>query len=300
MSDVLRSGFSEGRAASVAPPSLGLVSLETSFSGVHIDPVRSRLNRMRSSVRTAARLHESEVSALPVRYRSYFLTLTYRPGVEWSPKHISDCLAYYRRWAAVQKISLRYVWVAEIQSNRYQNGALLGECVHYHVLLFVPFKSNVPKPDKSGYWPHGMTQVVAARKPVAYLTKYATKAGDAFFPKGLRTHGCGGLSSKGRSEKTWWGLPRWVRVLFDFSEVPRRVRGGFVSRVTGRCVQTLWSVLRDGRDFYFWLRNDLSSFLSPFQLWQLAIAGVIPEKWGGGFENAIDESFSVVSSDCPF
>lgn len=291
----------ERGAASVAPPPLGLVSLETSFSGVHIDPVRSRLNRMKSSVRTAARLHNSEVSALPVRYRSYLMTLTYRPGVEWSRGHITNCLSHYRRWAVTQKISLRYVWVAEIQSNRYQNGALLGECVHYHVLLFVPSKVNVPKPDKSGYWPHGMTQVVAARKPVSYLTKYATKAGDAFFPKGLRTHGCGGLSAQGRSEKTWWGLPRWVRVLFDFSEVPRRRKGGgFVSRVTGRCVETLWSVLRDGRDFYFWLRDDLSSFLSPFQLWQLALAGVIPEKWGGVFDNAVDKSFSVVSSDCPF
>ena len=283
------------------PVGAGLVLLETSSQGVEVDLVQSRLNRMRSSVRTASRLIEQEVLGLPgCRYRSYMVTLTYRPGVEWKPCHISDCLASYRKWADDHGFSLRYVWVAEIQANRYANGALLGECVHYHLLIWCPVSIVPPKPDLAGYWTHGITQRVAARKPVSYLTKYATKGADVFFPKGLRTHGCGGLSAKGRSERTWWGLPRWVRVLFDQSEVPRRKKGGgIISRVTGTCVESIWSVLRDGRQVFFWLREDLDRILSSWQLDLLVGAGVIPDKWGAAFDRSLDQPGSC-SECCPF
>lgn len=298
MSSVLRSGFSGGGASKAPPP--GLVPLETSFQGgIEIDPVQSRLNRMRSSVRTAARLIEQEISGLPVRFRPHMLTLTYRPGVEWEPYHISDCLAHYRKWADKNGFALRYAWVAEIQANRYANGALLGECVHYHLLIWVPARLVPPKADKSQFWRYGMTQVVKARKPVSYLTKYATKGADVFFPKGLRTHGSGGLSSQARSERAWWGLPRWVRVLFDQADCPRRKPGGgFISRTTGQCIDSIWSVLRDGGRVFCWLRDDLQKILSPFQRWQLALAGVIPDWWGEEFERSIDAS--VGCSDCPF
>ena len=292
MSGVLRSGFSGEAGASVAPASHGLVSLETSFQGVggvEIDPALSRLNRMRSSVRTSARLIEAEVKELPILYKSYMVTLTYRPGVEWEPYHISDCLRFYRKWASDNNFFLRYVWVAEIQGNRYSNGALLGECVHYHLLLWVPSHLDCPKPDKAGFWVHGMTQRVVARKPVAYLTKYATKGKDVFFPKGLRTHGAGGLSATARSERTWWGLPRWVRVLFDQSDIPRRnVGGGFVSRASGFVIQSIWSVVNDGGCVFCWLRDDLHKILSSWQLSKLVLAGVIPDKWDLAFQDALD------------
>ena len=288
-----------GRKNSAVGAGAGLVPLETSSQGIQIDPVQSRLNRMQSAVRTSARLIEDEVKALPVQYRSYMVTLTYRPGVEWEPYHISDCLGFYRKWAKDNGFFLRYVWVAEIQANRYQNGALLGECVHYHLLIWVPSHLDCPKPDKSGFWVHGLSQRVAARKPVSYLTKYATKGADVYFPKGLRTHGAGGLSETARVERTWWGLPRWVRVLFDKSEIPRRqVGGGFVSRVTGACIKSIWSICMDSGFVFCWLRPDLDKILSPFQLWKLAIEGVIPEKWGKAFEVSLDES--VVCVECPF
>lgn len=292
MSDVLRSGFEGGGRASVAPSPHGLVLLETSFQGIELNPVQSRLNRMRSAVRTSARLIEGEVKLLPIQYRSYMVTLTYRPGVEWGPRHISECLGAYRKWAAGNGFFLRYVWVAEVQANRYQNGALLGECVHYHLLVWVPAHLDCPKPDKAGFWVHGMTQRVAARKPVSYLTKYATKGKDVCFPKGLRTHGAGGLSVTARSERTWWGLPRWVRVLFDQSDIPRRnVGGGFISRASGFVVKSIWSVLNDGGTFFCWLRDDLHKILSPWQLYKLVLAGVIPEKWGESFESSLDAAW---------
>ena len=296
MSRFCGSGYGGQASAAPAP---GLVSLETSFQGIEIDPVKSRLSRMRSAVRTSVRLIASEVKALFVQYRSYMVTLTYRPGVEWEPYHISDCLGFYRKWAKDNGFFLRYVWVAEIQANRYQNGALLGECVHYHLLVWVPAHLNCPKPDKAGFWSHGMTQRIVARKPVSYLTKYATKGKGVFFPRGFRTHGAGGLSKTARSERTWWGLPRWVRILFDQSDMPRRqVGGGFVSRVTGVCVKSIWSVLKDSSGFFCWLRDDLQEILVLFELLRAGVGGVIQGKWGGAFERSLEQSVSCV--DCPF
>jgi len=297
MSDVLRSEVGGGASEAPTP---GLVYLETSFhQGIELDPVRTRLHRMRSAVRTSARLIESDVKAIPIRYRPYMLTFTYRSGVEWKPKHISDCLGFYRAWAKDKGFHLRYVWVAEIQANRYQDGALLGECVHYHCLLWIPTHLRCPKADSSGFWLHGGTRTEVARNPVAYITKYATKGKDVYFPKGLRIHGSGGLSENARSERTWWGLPRWVRVLFDQADIPRRrVGGGFVSRVTGVAIQSIWSVLRDTSGFFCWLRDDLDTILDPFQLWQLVSAGLIPERWAESFERSLDQS--VVCVECPF
>lgn len=255
----------------------GLVLLETSVHGIEIDRVQARLDRMQAAVRTAVRLINDEVSMLPGQYKTYMLTLTYRPGVEWEPYHITNCIHRYRQWAAKHDVVLRYVWVSEIQANRYANGALLGECVHYHLLLWLPARLSPPKPDKSGYWPYGLSQRVIARKPINYLTKYATKGYDVVFPKGLRTHGSGGLSSEGRNQRTWWMMPRWVRVLFDASEKPRRKPGGgIIARATGVVVESIWSVLVDSGRVFCWLRDDVYEILSTWQIYRLIDAGILP------------------------
>lgn len=268
------------RGQASAAPAHGLVSLETSIRGIVIDRVQARLNRMRSSVRTACRLIQSELSVVEslehVRYVCRMVTLTYRPGEEWEGGHVTDCVKCYQRWAEKEGFKLRYVWVAEIQANRYANGALLGECVHYHLLIWSPIELDFPKADKAGFWTHGMTQVVVARKPVKYITKYATKGHDVFFPKGLRTHGSGGLNAKSRCERTWWYLPRWVRVLFQQSDMPqRRPGGGFILRATGRVVESIWSVCVDMGQVYCFLRDDIRRILSREELYLLACDGLI-------------------------
>ena len=162
-----------GAGSSVAPaPRDGLVPYETSvrggsldrFGGVEVDPHQSRLRRMRTSVRTSARLISDDISALPERFRAYMVTLTYRPGVSWHSYHISRCIRAYRSWASRLGFVLPYVWVSEIMENRYKNGALLGECVHYHVIFWVPARFSLPKADKAGFWKHGYTHSVFFKK----------------------------------------------------------------------------------------------------------------------------------------
>lgn len=263
-----------------ATPAPGLVSLETSIRGIQIDRVQTRLNRMQAAVRTASRLIQSEVAEVAaIENRQYvcrMLTLTYRPGEEWEPGHVTECVKDYQKWAEKEGFKLRYVWVAEIQANRYKNGALLGECVHYHLLIWSPMRLEFPKADKAGFWVHGMTQTVVARKPVKYITKYATKGHDVFFPKGLRTHASGGLSMQSRRERTWWMMPRWVRVLFPESDMPRRKPGGgIILRATGRVLDSIWSVLVDAGKVYCWLRDDIRKILSREELYLLACDGLI-------------------------
>ena len=188
---------------------------------IEIDTAESRLRRMKQSVLTSARLITERKGFRPPK--AAMLTLTYRPEVEWEPRHITQVLKCIRAWAARRGISIPYVWVAELtKAGR----------MHYHVLLWLPRGFSLPKPDKQGWWHHGFTRIEWAKSAGGYLAKYASK-GDAKanFPKGARISGTGGLASSERQERRWWLLPTWLR---DSAEPDhdwkRAIGGGFASR----------------------------------------------------------------------
>jgi hypothetical protein len=49
----------------------------------------------------------------PRHFARAFLTLTYRPGVDWQPRHITECLKRMRHWVERRGVRFRYLWVAE-------------------------------------------------------------------------------------------------------------------------------------------------------------------------------------------
>lgn len=168
------------------------------------------------------------------RMRAAMLTLTYRPDVGWENRHVSELLRHVRQWMARRGFTLQYVWVAELQ----RRGA-----VHYHLVIWLPKGLTLPKPDKQGWWRHGMTNICWARKAAGYLAKYASKGEDVReFPKGLRLHGRGGLELHQRRYVSWWLLPRYVRESFPTvgQWVTRATGGGWVDRTTGEWLAA-WS-----------------------------------------------------------
>lgn len=237
----------------------------------------ARLKRMKQGTMTAARLIQAELDASGSRWIPWMITPTYRPGVEWQPEHITGLLNSMRKWADRQGFKLRYVWVAEIQQGRWMRGdSLLGECVHYHLLIWCPACISPPKPDKQGWWKHGMTQRIRVKKPLSYLLKYSSKGSDVGFPKGLRIHGCGGLCVLARNHRTWWMSPRWVRVLWSDSDLPRRaVGGGWVSRVTGEWLPSIYKVFLICGGWFVGLRDDLDEVMPEDKLLLLSNAGVL-------------------------
>ena len=220
----------------------GLVTSHTSGtpleSGlIEIDPILTRMRRMKRSVLTAARMHEFELRHK--RHKPAMLTLTYRKVGEWNPKHISELLQRIRVWVRRRGHGLRYVWVAELQ----QRGAL-----HYHLLLWLQRGLTLPKPDKQGWWTHGSTRIEWARKPAGYLAKYASKLDSKAgigFPRGARLHGRGGLDDFGSSVAQWFNLPQWAREVCDLAGRAVRVKGiGLVERDSGVCLPSPWRVSR--------------------------------------------------------
>ena len=146
-----------------------------------------------------------------------------------------DCL---RLWAKRRGFVVPYVWVAELQ---------LRGAVHYHVVVWVPRRLQLPKGDKQGWWRHGMTQRVRARKPVGYLLKYASKGTDGpqRFPRGLRLHGAGGLTAQGRAIRHWLCLPGWlVRRAGHFQRVLRLPGGVWLLEETGEVLRSPWEFVR--------------------------------------------------------
>lgn len=184
------------------------------------------------------------MQASKLRYRAWFVTLTYRPGVEWQPKHITQTLKCLRAWCDRQNVACRYVWVAEVQERRQAREG--GHCLHYHVLIFLPRHLTLPKFDKRGWWSHGLTQTVHARKPVSYMAKYASKGcGNVKLPRGARLHGCGGLSLCSRLERAWWMCPAYVRDMWSDSALkPQRAPGGgWVAKATGEWMPALYTII---------------------------------------------------------
>jgi len=143
-----------------------------------------------------------------------------------------------------------YVWVAELQKR----GAM-----HYHLLIWLPKGLSLPKPDKQGWWPHGMTKIEWARNAVGYMAKYASK-GDSSnkFPRGARIHGCGGLTGVQLQEARYWKRPTWVRektVIGD--QVKRHHGGGWLDHDTGEILESPWEVFFRGGGV--WIRPKQSS-----------------------------------------
>jgi len=175
-----------------------------------IDPRKARVDRLRASIREACKLHEQEADWQSRRlgrsaYRKTFITLTYRDGGDWQRRHISDFLDRLRKWLCTRDAVLMYAWVAELQKR----GAL-----HYHLIVWVPRRLRLPRPDASGWWPHGMSNVETARNPIGYMVKYATKTRPddlKRLKKGVRLHGNGGHRPANRVALREKLAPWWLR-----------------------------------------------------------------------------------------
>jgi hypothetical protein len=194
---------------------------------------------MRRRVLTGARLHASQAS----KWRAAFLTVSYRPDVEWDRRHISECLRPMRQWLKRRGIRCRYLWVAEIQEKRKARDPDF-HCVHYHVIIWLPWGIELPKLDMRGWWPHGMTKMEWARSPVGYVAKYASKDDGAFaLPKGARMYGVGGLEGEALDEARWWAFPGWLREQVTVGEqVRRQIGGGWLNCATGELYRSPWRV----------------------------------------------------------
>lgn len=172
------------------------------------------------------------------------LTLTYRPDVGWLPGQISELVRHVRQYLKRRGILMRQVWVQEFTKKGRP---------HYHLLLWLPLGITLPKPDKRGWWPYGMTKIEWARNAIGYIAKYASKGDSLVQPaKGARMHGNGGLTGDALLEQRWWKLPGWLRV--ERGVVPLdRVRraapgsgGGFVNPSSGEVYKSPWVVFFKG------------------------------------------------------
>ena len=144
-----------------------------------------RFSRMQKNIGIAAKLHMLNVRP-GKRQNVVMVTTTYRHGDDWRPTHQTAYINCVRTWykrKTGQK--LPYVWVAETQ----ERGA-----IHYHCIFWLRKGVTMPKADKKGWWPYGMTNTIKSTAPVAYLMSYAKKIkSKKDLPHGARIYGVGGL-----------------------------------------------------------------------------------------------------------
>ena len=227
----------------------GLVHSQTSRTPILLDPLKSRMRRMRTSVITGARLHQESVTKGGFRGRWALLTPTYAAVDGWKPEHISHLLGCIKMWFKRRGCRFHYVWVAELQ----QRGAM-----HYHILIWLPKGLTLPMPDKQGWWPHGWTKIEWARNPVGYMAKYSSKGdGPVNFPKGARIHGCGGLRGEQLQESRFWKRPTWLRDVTRINQTIRRRAGaGWFDLESGQEYQSPWIVVFKGGQCWLHERTE--------------------------------------------
>jgi hypothetical protein len=126
-----------------------------------IDQFSIRLGRMKTRIFDwAQRVDEWRQSN---NARMVLITLTYRKVSGYRAGHIGDYLRNIKK--RLKKDLYAFAWVAELQ----ERGA-----VHYHIVLVVRPGADIPKPDKKGYWTHGMSKIETARTAF-YLATYTGK-----------------------------------------------------------------------------------------------------------------------------
>lgn len=192
---------------------------------------------MRQRVLTSCRLLETDTKGSGRGWYAAFLTLTFRESEDYRPDAMTDFLRLVRQWFSLRGVRFRYTWAAELTKR----GRL-----HYHAVLWLPSGLTLPKPDKRGWWPYGMSRIERARHAGAYIAKYVSKGGgeSSAYPKGARIHGAGGFSASAAVERRWWCCPSWVREVMPIDLEPRRaVGGGFLSRISGEFLPSPYRVV---------------------------------------------------------
>lgn len=233
----------DSQAASKPPQAAaaaGLVNLETSDTRVPLVIPASQLrefnhhrrcSRMARSLIACADIQQREFQRRMARYKVAFITLTYRPGCDWKPRHISEAIKNLRQWCARRSWRLVFEWKAELTRRG---------VVHYHLLCWLPKGLTPPMFDRCGWWPHGLTQSVWARNAVGYIAKYVSKLQQETFPKGMRMHGRGGLDSECRRQLRYRLLPTYAREVFgEHADVIRQKGGGWVDKTTGEWIPAI-------------------------------------------------------------
>jgi hypothetical protein len=123
-----------------------------------VDNNHMRYTRLRKAIYEWARI----IVVIPDT-RMVMLTLTYRPGEEWSRLDISEYLLKLKK--KLKNKLLAYAWVAELQ----ERGA-----VHYHIIVVCKKTAYIPMPDKSGMWKKGNSNYKKA-KTAYYIVAYTKK-----------------------------------------------------------------------------------------------------------------------------
>lgn len=204
------------------------VVIQWASSVIEVDPELTRVTRLRKSVGVAAKLlHNMGLR----KDRMVMVTLTYAgDNRDWRPNHIQRYTTNVRNWfKRLTGNALRYVWVAELQERG---------VIHYHAVFWLPRGVTMPKADKRGWWPHGMTKTELARKPIGYLMSYVSKVETknvGSFPHGARISGHGGLDKSGRDIRRWVLWPSYVQGNSAVGERWRPAKGGgYINADDGR------------------------------------------------------------------
>jgi len=214
----------------------GLVSsYTTSTTRIRSYRGERRLRRLQRAIPLAARNVNAAAHLGGFRPNTALVTLTYRPGVAWEPRHVTQCQEAISEYLRRRGLTFRGIWVLELTK---------AGIPHYHLIIWLPKGLTLPKPDKRGWWKHGLTRIEWARNATGYLVKYASKgSGGLKFPHGARLFGVRGLGIFTAHYRHCM-RPFWLQEVVSQSQrIQRRPGGFYVDRDTGETWRSPWQIV---------------------------------------------------------
>ncbi len=149
---------------------------------VKVDLFQQRHTTMKRRIRAWAEVVKTmreKWEGMGIQTRMVMITLTYRRTIDYKAGDINYYMKLLKQ--SLGNKLLAFAWVAEMQAR----GA-----VHYHIIIVVTKGTDIPKPDVSGMWSHGMSKIETARTPF-YLVRYVGKEYQkdiGRFPKNCRLY----------------------------------------------------------------------------------------------------------------
>lgn len=146
----------------------------------HIGSSEKTMKNLRKRIFSFARV----TSETKKRLGNYYILiqLSYAKNSDWNAKQLT---AYVRSvMALVKKKNIYdYAWVFEVKP--------VGRNLHYHLAIHTTNNIMIPKPDKSGMWRYGSSNIYGGKSSPYYLAKYVSKEAQKYsneFPKGARKY----------------------------------------------------------------------------------------------------------------
>lgn len=146
----------------------------------HVGSDEKTMKNLRKRIFSYAKITDEEKRFLGNYY--ILIQLSYAKNSDWNARQLTAYIRSVINLVGRENV-FDYGWVMEVKPT--------GRNLHYHLAIHTTNNIMIPKPDKSGMWKYGSSNIYGGKSSPYYLAKYVSKEAQKYaaeFPKGARKY----------------------------------------------------------------------------------------------------------------